>query len=191
MPARPRLIARYRQTGGGAAVLLLTLLSASGPSALAAQDGTGAHVGVFLERNYSTQPGLEVAYQFARPLGGRSRLTASYSSTRLETALGSHALTEDRLQARAGLHFRRARRISPHAAIALGYTRFDRENDEVFGLLDNDAFIASVVTGTEVRLHRGLRASGSIGYSLLQSSTVYPMVLTAGLSHPIPHRSRR
>jgi hypothetical protein len=191
MPARPRLIARYRQAGGGAAVLLLTLLFPSAPSALAAQDGTGARVGVFVERNYSTQPGLEAAYQFTRLLGGRSRLTASYSSTRLETALGSHALAEDRLQARASLHFRRARTISPHTGIALGYTRFDRENEEVFGMLDNDAFIASVVAGTEIRLHRELRASGSIGYSLLQSSTVYPLVLTAGANHPFPNHSRR
>jgi hypothetical protein len=156
----------------------------------AAQQPPTLLVGAFLETNYSTQPGLQVIYASPALLGGRPRLSASYSTTRLATAFGSNALAEDRVQAGAAWYMRRAQRVSPYTGLNLGYTRFDREDRELFEMLDNDAAIVSLLAGAETKLGRTLRINGHIGYSALQSSTVYPFVAAIGLHYQLNRGGR-
>jgi len=174
--------------------LLFAPLLAGGPGpALTQQAGEGSTIliGTFVEKNYSTQPGAQVSYSSAAIMGGRPRFSASYSTTRLATALGSNALSEDRLQLGASWYFRPERTLSPFAGANAGYTRFDREDPHLFEDLDNASPILSFLAGTELRLHRALRATGSIGYSALQSSTVNPLVASVGVHFPFGGGSTR
>jgi hypothetical protein len=155
----------------------------------AAQQAPLLLVGAVVEKNYSTQPGIQLSYGSPTLLGGRPRFSAAYSTTRLATASGSNALIEDRLQAGAGWYFRPGAGISPFLAANAGYARFDREDDEIFELLDAGAPILSLLLGAEARLLPSLRANGSLGYSALQSSTVYPLVASIGLHYHL-NRSR-
>jgi hypothetical protein len=175
VPGRPR--ARWR----GALLALLAPFAAA--PAAAAQTPPTLLVGAFVESNYSTQPGLQVAYASPAWRGGRPRLTASYSTTRIATAMGSNALTEDRVQLGAGWYFRPDRALTPYLAANVGYTRFDREDPELFALLDAGAPLASLLLGVEGRLHPAVRASGHVGFSPVQSSTVYPFVAAIGMHY--------
>jgi hypothetical protein len=172
-----------------AALLFITVVGSA--SAQGADARPLVLVGGFVERNYSTQPGVRVGR--APPLDRRwqPRLTVSWSTTRLATALGSNALEEDRLQVGADWYFRQARRLSPGVGLSLGYTRFDREDDDLFSLLDNDAPILTLLGGAETRLRSGLRVNARLGYSHLQSSTVYPIVGTVGVDYPLSRGGRR
>jgi hypothetical protein len=171
-------------------LLLLALLAGGSPEAAYAQERATLLIGTYLEKNYSTQPGVQVAYAAPGLLGGRTRVSAAYSTTRLATALGSHALAEDRFQLGAAWHFLPAASASPYVGLNLGYTRFDRENDEIFALLDNGAPILSLLLGTELRVREPLRLNAGIGYSAVQSSTVHPFVATLGLHYAL-ERGRR
>jgi hypothetical protein len=123
--------------------------------------------------------------------GGAPRLSAAYSTSRLATALGSNALVEDRFQAGAGWHFRRNRAVSPHLTASAGYARFGIDDDAVFALLDGGAPFVSLLLGAEARLLPALRVGGNVGYSPLQSSTVYPLVTTLGLHYTVRGGGRR
>jgi len=174
------------------ALLCAPLLTGWPDLALTQQaEGPTILIGTFVEKNYSTQPGAQVSYSSAAIMGGRPRFSASYSTTRLATALGSNALTEDRLQLGAGWYFRRGRTLSPFAGANVGYTRFDREDPHLFEGLDNSSAILSVLAGAEVRVHPTVRANGSIGYSHLQSSTVDPFVASIGVNVPLRGGSTR
>lgn len=166
-----------------AGALLLIQLMGGGVKRASAQQNQSIFVGGIIESNYATQPGFQVSYASDRIARGRPRFSFRYSTTRLSTALGSNALTEDRFQIGAAWYFRRTRTISPFIGLHVGYTRFDRENEEIFALLDNSAPILSLIAGTELKLLPSLRASASLGYSHLQSSTVYPLVRGIGLHY--------
>jgi hypothetical protein len=169
------------------AVLAICLMAV--PDA-AAQQTSMFLVGAVVEKNYSTQPGIQLSYGSPTLLGGRPRFSAVYSTTRLATASGSNALTEDRVQAGAGWYFRPGAGLSPYLGANAGYARFDREDDGIFELLDDGAPILSLLLGAEARLLPSLRANGSLGYSALQSSTVYPLVASIGLHYHL-NRSRQ
>jgi hypothetical protein len=198
----------HRASTAPGSLILAALLLATFPGVTAAQGATAQDamaqggtaqdattktvvlLGAFMERNYSTQPGLRVGLAPATGRRWQPRLSASWSTTRLTTALGSHALAEDRLQVGADWFFRQTRRISPAVGVSVGYTRFDRDDDEIFALLDNDAPIVTLLTGAETRLRNGMRVNARIGYSHLQSSTVYPVVASLGMDYPLA-RGRR
>jgi hypothetical protein len=59
----------------------------------------------------------------------------------------------------------------------------------LFELLDGGAVILSLLLGAEAKLLPSLRANGNVGYSALQSSTVYPLVASFGLHYHL-NRSR-
>jgi len=159
-------------------------------SPASAQQAPTILIGAFVEKNYSTQPGIQVSYGRASLLDGRPRISAAYSTTRLATAGGSNALVEDRIQAGVGWYFRPVGRLSPYMAANAGYARFDREDAEIFELLDGGAVLLSLLFGAEVKLLPFLRANGNVGYSALQSSTVYPLVASIGLHYHL-NQSRR
>jgi len=142
-------------------------------------------LGIFLERNYSTQPGIQASLEGGR-FGGRwPRLEIGYSTTRMAISRGANALKEDRVRGGAAWHFRPDAVLGPFAGLHFGYTRFDREDENLFALLDNGSPIASLLLGLEVRVPSGTRMSGSVGYSALHSSTVYPFVASIGIHREI------
>jgi hypothetical protein len=161
---------------------LAPLLATAAP--LVAQQST-LLVGVHVESNYSRQPGVQIGFSTPSLLGGGPRFTASASTTRLATASGSNALVEDRLQLSSAWYFRRQATLSPFVGIGAGYTRFDREDDEIFALLDNGAPLLSLLLGAEAHLGSRLRLNTHAGYSGLQSSTVYPFVWSIGVNYPL------
>lgn len=172
------------------ALAVLVLLSGAAGSANAQQPHT-VRVGVFVENNFSTQPGVQASYSSQHVLGGGLRFSAAYSTTRIATAFGSNALVEDRFQVGTGWHFRRNRTVSPHLAVHAGYTRFDVDDRAVFALLDNGAPFVSLLLGAEVGLLPALRVGGNVGYSPIQSSTVYPLVTSLGVSYAVRGGGRR
>lgn len=169
----------------------LTLFWLVSVGSAAAQQSPEILVGAVVERNYSTQPGIQVSYEGPSLLSTRPRFSASYTTTRISTAAGSNALSEDRFQLGVGWHLRERRRISPHLGVNVGYTTFEREDQQVFALLDHRAAIVSLLAGVEARLPAGLRLSGDVGYSHLQSSTVYPLVVKVGLHYHLNRAAPR
>jgi hypothetical protein len=173
----PRARVRPCRLLSAAAVLLLLA-----PAAPVAAQHPLIVIGTFAESNYSVQPGVQLGYSTPGLLGGAARVTASASTTRLATAFGSNALAEDRVQLSAAWLFRRGSRITPYVALSGGFTRFDRDDGEIFALLDNRAPLLSVLFGAETRARGPLRLHAHAGYSALHSSTVYPFVAAVGMS---------
>jgi hypothetical protein len=147
--------------------------------------------GLYLETNYSKQPGIQVSYSSPSLLAGRPRFGAAYSTTRLAVAAGSNALAEDRLQASAGWYFRQGRPVRPFAGLALGYARFDVEDEQIFGMLDNSAVFGSLLFGVEAQVHPAISIQGHAGVSGPQFSTVYPFVAALGVHYHFTPQVRR
>lgn len=147
-------------------------------------------VGMRLQKNAAVQPGIEISYSHSALLNGRPRVALSYLTSRLSTAFDGNRLAEDRILLSGSWIFRPAKPWGPYVELEVGYTRFDRENQELFALLDNDAFIASVLVGLEVRLFdSGFSFAGDAGYSVLHSSTVYPLVTSLGIRYALQPRN--
>jgi hypothetical protein len=183
LPPADHIVTRLLVAGRGRGVLLALLATCCMTTTpAAAQQAPVILVGATVETNYSVQPGVQLSYGSAA-LGGRPRFSASYSTTRLATAAGSNALAEDRLQAGAGWYFRPGSPFRHYLAVSAGYARYDREDAEIFALLDGGGAILSLLVGAEGRLGPSLRANGHVGYSALHSSTVYPFVASIGLHY--------
>ncbi len=159
---------------------------------LRAQQASEIRVGIHLQKNADVLPGFEISYAPEALLSGHPRFSLSYLTSRPNAALGSGVLLEDRFLFGAGWFFRPGRRVDPYIQLEVGYTRFDRENAEIFALLDNDAMIASLILGAEVRLFEsGFSVVVDAGYSILHSSTVYPFVASLGIQYSIQPRTSR
>jgi hypothetical protein len=111
--------------------------------------------GMHIEQNSSLQPGVEVGYSRPDLLGGHPRFTASYSTSRLSVAFGSNGLAKDRFLVGAGWYFRPERVLDPYVQLEIGYTRFDRDDPDLFALLDNSAGILSLLFGLEAHVGGG------------------------------------
>jgi hypothetical protein len=149
-------------------------------------DSMSIPVGLKFENNYDFQVGLKAAFADKRILNEHPRLSLSYTTSRLATAFGSNALEKDIYLLGLGWYFRPSRMIDPYIIVATGFTHYDREDDEMFALLDNNAGILSVDLGLELGIFGGLvRPWFEFGYSIFQSSTVYPIVFSFGLDYDI------
>lgn len=166
--------------------LLLLGLSALFPSHLSAQSLQGMQIGVRLEHNVSVMPGLELSYQRPDWFGGKPRFTLTYGTTRLAMAVGSRDLEKDRYQLGAAWQFRPRHAFDPYVQLSLGYEWFNRGDDRLFALLDNKAVMASLIAGVEWQIFRRLGLRADAGLSLLQASTVYPIITSAGLHYGLP-----
>jgi hypothetical protein len=168
----------------------VVVLMWGGSGAASAQSQGSVLAGLYLETNYSKQPGIQVSYSSPAILRGRPRFGAAYSTSRLAVAIGSNALVEDRLQVSAGWYFRQGRPIRPFTGLALGYTRFDVEDREIFGELDNSAVFGSLLVGLEAQVHPAVSIQGHAGLSGPQFSTVYPFVAAIGVHYHLTSRTR-
>jgi hypothetical protein len=143
-------------------------------------------LGGFVEYNAVLQPGLQAGYASDAFLQRRPRATLSYSTTRLADLLGSRGVVEDRIKLSAGWYFRPAKRVDPYLQMGVVYTRFDREDPELFAHLDNTSIGAVLAAGTELKfLKDRLRAYAQVGLAPTQGPTTYPLFLTFGLHYDL------
>lgn len=168
------------------AVLLAAFLAVALAGIANGQSARSIRLGPIMQKNAVLQPGIEVGYADADRLPRQLQLSFAYMSTRLAAAFGSNGLVEDRLLVGAAWMLRPRRIIKPFAQLEVGYTRFNREDGVIFALLDNNAFIASVLLGLDVQLRNSpFSVQADAGYSILQSSTVYPFVTSVGVYYRI------
>ena len=163
------------------AALVITIILLA-PSKVLGQDVARFRIGAIAQKNAVLLPGFEVDYADPERFPRHLRFSAAYATSRLAVLFGSNGLVEDRFFFTSTWSFRPRRMVSPLAQVELGYTRFDREDEDIFALLDNDAFIASLLVGLEWQLlERRVSARADAGYSFLHSSTVYPFVASIGV----------
>lgn len=193
---RPETISgrsRRSSVTGGVLVFWIFLIHTSATfQPLRAQEASEIRVGMNFQKNADVLPGFEISYAPEALFGGHPRFSLALLTSRPSAALGSRVLLEDRFLLGAAWFFRPGGRIDPYIQLEAGYTRFERENSEIFALLDNDAMIASILVGTEVRLFESrFSVVGEAGYSILHSSTVYPFVASVGIHYSIQPRTPR
>jgi len=136
--------------------------------------------GVVFEFNSSLQPGAEVFWQATQ----RSRVGVSWTTTRIATSWGSNDLVKDRLQVHLQTHAKPHWAVHPFARISVGYERFDRDDEVLFALLDNDALTLAFRLGLEGQAGP-VRLFADGGFHALQASTVYPIVTSFGMLFPL------
>lgn len=170
----------------------LILTPATSPPVLAQGASNSVRVGPRVQKNAGVLTGFEVTYANEALLGGHPRFSLAFLTSRPRSVIGSNGLLEDRILLGAGWSFRPGKRIEPYLQLEVGYTRFDREDSELFALLDNDAMIGSLLVGIEARLFESrFSVVGDAGYSMLHSSTVYPFVTSLGIQYSLQPRTKR
>lgn len=157
---------------------LLLLLAGSRP--VFGQEASPFLGSVVFEYNSSLQPGAEVFWQPSR----HTRLGLSWTTTRLATAWGSNDLVKDRIQFHLQSHAVPHWSVHPFARVSVGYERFDRDDEVLFALLDNDALTLAFRLGLEGRAGP-VRLFADGGFHVLQASTVYPVVTSFGMLFPL------
>lgn len=161
-------------------LFLVLLLLFAGSKSVSGQDLPPFLGSVVFEFNSSLQPGAEVFWSASR----HTRLGVSWTTTRLATAWGSNDLEKDRFQLHVQTHAVPHWSIHPFARISVGYERFDRDDDVLFALLDNDALTLAFRLGLEGRAGP-VRFFADGGMHTLQASTVYPIVTSFGMLFPL------
>jgi hypothetical protein len=149
--------------------------------------GLSVPVGLVFESNFYPQFGVRASVAHELLLKGHPRLTVSYTTSRLSAAAGRNVLKKDNILFNAGWYFRPGKLINPYAGIDAGFTRFDREDDALFALIDNRNGMVNVRAGLTSSLLGGrLRPSLDGGLAILSlvgtgSSTVFPAFFCFGL----------
>jgi len=142
--------------------------------------------GILMEHNFNNQWGLRAGFAHSRILKGHPRASLSWTSSRLSLAIGKNVLKKDNVLFGLGWHFLPKRLIDPYVRADAGFTRFDREDEEVFAKLDNVAPIVALALGAEGSIWKGIiRPWFDLGGSFLFSSTVYPFTFAFGLDFDI------
>ena len=107
------------------------------------------------------------------------------------TKAGRNGLKKDTFLLHAGWHFRPGKWIDPYCGIDAGFTRFNRENDDVFALLDNRAGLLNLRAGcTSALLGQRIRPSIDGGIAILPlvstaSSPVFPLFFSVGVDFDV------
>jgi hypothetical protein len=148
--------------------------------------------GFLCEYNFYWQPGIRVALSQDNLLGGHPQIMLSYTTSRLSFWNGKNALVIDDILVNAAWHFRPQKLIDPYAGIDGGFIRFNREQDELFELLNNKAGRLNIRTGVRISVLGGLlKPSIDAGYALLTSSTVFPLFISFSVVYAILKGSER
>jgi hypothetical protein len=143
-------------------------------------------IGFLVERNFYNQIGARAGFSDSRILKGHPRVSLSYTTSRFHTLVNNNALKKDNFIFIAGWHFRPMRLIDPYIALDAGFTRFDREEDDIFAKLDNTGGLLEVRLGIESAFWKGrIHPSADLGYSIIASSTVFPLVFSLGVDFDI------
>lgn len=182
---------RSRHLSGGALLAALTIILIVLPSGRAHAAGLSIPAGLVYEHNFYHQFGVRASVAHERLLKGHPRLTVSYTTSRLSAHAGRNVLKKDNVLFSAGWYFRPGKLIDPYAGIDAGFTRYDREDDERFALLDNRSGMLNVRAGLTSSLLGGrVRPSIDGGVAVMSligsaSSTEFPLFFRIGVDFDI------
>jgi hypothetical protein len=180
-----------RQSSGGAIAAALTIAIVVLLSGRTDAAGLSVPVGLVFENNFYHQFGVRASVAHDMLLGGHPRLSVSYTTSRLSAYAGRNVLKKDNVLFNAGWYFRPGRLIDPYAGIDAGFTRYNRENDELFALLDNRSGLLNVRAGLTSSLLGGrIRPTLDGGLAILSligsaSSTEFPLFFSIGVDFDI------
>ncbi|MBN1761019.1 MAG: hypothetical protein JW863_22010 [Chitinispirillaceae bacterium] len=171
---------------GAETVVLAAVISLAGCPLLAGATGLSIPVGMVFEHNFYPQFGLSASVAHDLLLKGHPRLSATVTSSRLSVLAGRNVLKKENVFFSAGWYFRPRRFIDPYAGIDAGFTRFSREDDELFALLPNTAGLFNIRAGITSSLLGGrLRPSVDGSFALITSSTVFPLFFSITVAYDV------
>jgi hypothetical protein len=153
--------------------------------------GFSIPAGLLYEYNFYHQFGIRASIAHDLILKGHPRLAVSYTTSRLSALAGRNILIKDDVRFNASWYFRPEKWIDPYAGIDVGFTRFNRENDEIFSLLDNRAGLFNLRVGIASTLLGGrLRPSidGGLSIASLISTSpapVFPLFFSIGVDFDV------
>ncbi|MES2830343.1 MAG: hypothetical protein V4687_19435 [Bacteroidota bacterium] len=116
---------------------------------------------------------------------------ASYYTSRLGSALGTNAITQDNFIGSATYYFRSEKLLRPFLRGNIGYFSADYES-ELFENLANSSAIISADAGLMYRIIAPLKISLSIGYNAITgegdkgAGTLYPVFYQTSLTWNLP-----
>jgi hypothetical protein len=157
-------------------------------STACAQEGM-LSVGVRSQGTLDWEPGQdwmvgpELGYSNYDVFAHRLQFKAAYLTNRAEAVFRPNIIKQDYFLFTPQWHFRRSRLFDPIAQMDLGYSRYDIENEAIFGSLDNDTWIAAIQLGLAVNIDQGRYGLYyHLGYNLITppSSLVFPGVFGVG-----------
>ena len=128
--------------------------------------------------------GPEIGYSDLNLASHRLQFRICYLTSRLEQSARENILKQDEYLFSPVWHFRRVSFFDPTIQLDLGYARYDVENEEIFGSLDNDTWIAALQLGMGFNFSESRYGfSYSVGYNLInsESSIIYPLVFGVGV----------
>lgn len=125
-----------------------------------------------------------IALEYSNPDWWKNRihLGASYTTSRLGSAMGSNALKQDNLIVSSILQFRNDKIIMPVIGLNLGYFKVDTEH-EVFDVLPNSSLLLSAEVGAGFNIVESLTVKTTVGYNLITGDgidgpgSLYPVFL--------------
>jgi hypothetical protein len=142
--------------------------------------------GALYELNFYGQPGVRFTASDGRLLNRHPQAMLSYTSSRLSFWKGKHALIIDDILLNASWHFRPQKLLDPFAGFDIGFLRFNREDDELFGLIQNKFFRLDFRAGLRASLLEGrLMPSIEAGYVLLDTSVTFPLFFGVAVCYEI------
>lgn len=157
----------------------------------ASLSGFSLPVGLLYEYDFYHQFGVRASIAHDRVLKGHPRLAVSLTSSRL-SALGDwNGLKNDVVLFNLSWYFRPGKLIDPYAGVETGFVRFNRENDDIFALLDNRTGLFNARAGITSSLLGGrLRPSIDGGIAIAQlvsmsSAPVFPLFFSVGVAFDI------
>lgn len=98
-------------------------------------------------------------------------LTANYVTSRLGSALGTHAIKQDNFLIGANWHFLHNNPFQIFAGLNAGYFHADYE-EEMFNDLPHSSVLYQLNTGFEYRFHSPFTASLGLGYNFINGDGV-------------------
>jgi hypothetical protein len=122
--------------------------------------------------------GPEIAYSSYWLGQHQFQIKGAYLTNRLEEAF-RNILAYDYFLVTPLWHFRRSALFDPTLQVNLGYARFDIENEEIFGDLDNDTWIAALQPGLNLNFSQGRWGlHWHFGYNFIapEGHVIYPGV---------------
>lgn len=126
--------------------------------------------------------GVEIGYSNFNLGAHKLEFKCAYLTSRLEQVFRRNVKKQDYYLFSPLWHFRRNNLFDPILKADLGYTRFDIENEKIFRDLDHDSWVAALNVGLNLNLGQGETGLYyQVGYNLIQTSTLYPVVFGIGI----------
>lgn len=152
-------------------------------------------VGIRVQKsiNLYYENGLTLQYSSEALASERLYLGLSYVSSRLGTAIGSHAIRQDNFLFSTSFFFRPKRLIRPIIRANIGY--FTAALDPVFDDLPQSSLLLSSEGGVCLDPKNPFKITASLGYNLITGDgstgpgTLYPVFVQTSLSWDVFHKT--